>query len=92
MVAGGVRAVHLDVEHVGQPRQRMPVPGVPDIEGPDEPVPRESFPDMGILRYVGAIVEDEEVVPAARPVEDQGQRRERENDQERRRPAVAGGG
>jgi hypothetical protein len=71
VVGAGVEPEELDVEHVGEPRERVPVEGVEGRPGPEEPLPREALEDHRVLRHVHVVVVVEEGVAADLRVERQ---------------------
>ena len=63
------QAEELDVEHVGEPGQRVPVRGVV-AEGPAEPAPREPGGHRRVVEDVGVIVVGDEFVEERLAVDD----------------------
>ena len=78
VMKAGVKAEKADIEHVGEPRQRVPVRRGECREGPPDSLPRESLPDDGIVRHVERIVIiDEAEIPdlPVDPCRDEGQKK-----------------
>src|SRR5438132_133275 len=60
VMSARVQAEELDVEHVGEPSQRMPVCRVPSLKGPQHPSPVQTLPDDGIGDDIVGVVQVEE--------------------------------
>jgi hypothetical protein len=85
-MSAGVDAEELDVDHVADPRQRMPV----EVEGPERPrdaVRGEPFLHLIVVRDVDRVVVAEELVVAELEEDDEGDDDEPDADEqvERRR-------
>src|SRR5262249_55762131 len=53
---GGMQPEELNIQHVRQPRQGMPVVHGPGAKSPRDPLPGEASPDVGIIEVTGIIV------------------------------------
>ena len=62
------QSVPLAVQHVRNPRQRMPVAGIKCSERPRHPGPRQSSSDMRISRHILLIVIDQKTVAQHPPI------------------------
>src|SRR5438309_3695232 len=63
MMSARIQAVELAIDHMRNPRQRMPVRRVNMPEGPDNSIHAEAPHYLGISRYViGIIIVDKPVV------------------------------
>ena len=67
------QTVDLAVEHVRDPRQRMPVAVVTATEDPGDSVPGESLTDVRVGIHVHVVINVDELV-SERPAEDQSHR------------------
>ena len=78
MVAAGAQSVELAVEHVGEPRERMPIRGVAAGEGPRNPVGRHAALYMRVLInvFIVVVVDEREI---GRPSEDDRNRQQEKN-------------
>ena len=76
MMAGRVRPVALNIQHVRQPRQRVPIRRVKRGEGPANAGRRDALLNVGIMSDVHVVVEEHKVVAHDRPEHEQ-----REDDQ-----------
>jgi hypothetical protein len=68
MVSGGVEAVELAIEHVGEPGQRMPVAGVAGGKSPTPALQAETALDHEVLSHIVRVVEVKELAVADLPV------------------------
>jgi hypothetical protein len=73
-------AKQLDIQHVGEPRERMPVCHGYRREGPEESFPGKAALDDGILRNVVRIIVLNEIVVYNLPVNRSGKKHEGDND------------
>ena len=64
MMAGGLQAIELAVEHVREPGQRVPVSGLEGSDCRDNPVFGQAPPNMLVFVDVVIVVEADEVVAA----------------------------
>ncbi len=62
MMPAGIHPVELDVEHVGDPRQRMPVRRISACQRPEEGVGSDPVTDMGIVGHIVRVVVGEELM------------------------------
>ena len=69
MVPAGAQPEELAVEHVGKPRERMPIVRVVGGERPNDALPVEAGLDMGIGYYVVRIVTMNEFVGYGGPID-----------------------
>jgi len=65
----GANAEDLTVEHVREPRQRVPVAAVTVGKGPEEAAPSDPAADMVVLRDVGQVVPIQELKAPSRPID-----------------------
>ena len=86
VMRAGVDAEELDVHHVRDPRERMPVAGITGCERPLDIGGRETGDDVRVLDHVLRVVEVDEVVVANGRVDEERQRGEDEGGK-RPRPA-----
>src|SRR5271157_4672274 len=80
MMAGGIFAVELPVDHVRDPAERMPVGSVIGGEGPADALRGQALMDLGVIDDIDVIVVGEEVVVAHASVREDGGRGEEEAD------------
>lgn len=52
----------LDIKHVGNPGERVPITLIPRAQGPAEIVPSQTGGDMRIVNNVEAIIEFDEII------------------------------
>src|SRR6266513_5698189 len=62
MVPGGVQAVELDIQHMRQPRQGMPIVGMKGGKSPDKAAVRDAGFDIFVFGYIRRVVIIDEVV------------------------------
>ena len=67
----GIKAKNMAVEHMGNPRQRMPVAGIPAGKCPGHPGPGQTGNDMEIIGDVLGIIKVDELVAGDGPITDQ---------------------
>ena len=60
VMAPGVQAVELTIQHVGQPGKRMPVIRIGGLECPDQVLKAQPFPDMNIFEQEDAVIKIDE--------------------------------
>ena len=68
MMRPGVQPKQLAVQFVGEPRERMPVAGVPADKRPLQPGPRQSLPHDGIFGDITRVVKVDEIMKPRREV------------------------
>src|SRR5438132_14156783 len=68
MMKPGIRSKQLAVEHVGKPRQWMPIAGVIGGESPDYVGPSKPCLDVRVLINVIRVVAANELIRAQRPI------------------------
>ncbi len=92
VVARGTDSEKRDVQHVGEPRDRMPPGVITGREGPGDPRPRESGEDVRVLVNVEVVVRaDEAVSNRAGPDGGGDDHEENGNEKVRMRPLAGGG-
>src|SRR4051812_9981584 len=62
-MAAGIESENLTVDHVRQPRKRVPVTGVEGGERPDDSPPAQAGRDHRVVANVKVIIEIDELVP-----------------------------
>ena len=82
MMAGWLQTVELGIQHVGEPRQRMPVGSVAGAESPREPLERQPRLDLEVFSDVVGIVKVHETASRCRPVGEQGRKAQQQAEQE----------
>jgi hypothetical protein len=80
MVRAGVQSEKLDIEHVRQPRHRMPIREIAGRHGPFRGRERESALYFGVLVDIAGIVEAEERVMPYGGEDEHRNRRESDGD------------
>ncbi len=83
MMSGGMQAEELDVGHVGDPGERMPVGHDGGAERPDDVVEREAGLQKAILGNVAVVVVIDETVGEGGPVGKDGDRDQEKREQPR---------
>ena len=81
----GPQTVELAIEHVGEPREWMPVARDAGREGPGDALHCQAFLNDRVLGHVFGIVVGDEVMAADRRVHDQGDREEQPREEPLRR-------
>ena len=76
MMPPRLRPVHLGIQHVGHPRQGVPIGGLARPQRPLQTRPRNPSPDMDIVRHVKRVVETDEIKTGHRPIDRQNPRGE----------------
>ena len=84
----GVEGEELHIDHVGDPRERMPVRRVDAGEGPADVVQREAVGDRGIDLDVGDVVEVDETSLECGSIARGGERAEHQQQED---PTASGG-
>ena len=90
VMAARVEAEELDVDHVGDPGERLPVEVADVGEGPREPLAREPPQHVLVLRHVARVVVVDEVPEEGAPVDGEGDADQDQEGQGRARLALAG--
>jgi hypothetical protein len=80
MVANGIFAIKLPVDHVGDPGERVPVGGVEGVEGPTDALRVYTLMDRGVIDDIDVVVVDEEIVRAHSAIGKDGDRGKDEAD------------
>ena len=62
VVTHGVKAIQLDVQHVGEPRHRMPIVGMVTCECPDKVFEAEPGIHMDVSGDVIVVVKIDEII------------------------------
>lgn len=70
MVTRGADSEYLHIEHVRQPRQRVPVARMPRAESPDDCAPRQAAGHVSVLTHKRGIVDGYEAEMPDRRVDD----------------------
>src|SRR5580658_7432769 len=60
MMSAGFQSIQLAIQHMRNPRHRMPVIGVKMSKGPDNPMNGQSLLDNGILIHVIIVIKIDE--------------------------------
>src|ERR1700687_4231494 len=90
VVARGIRTEELDVKHVGQPGQGMPVCDGPRREGPRDRSRRQTREDLRVLVHVEVVVEPDETISKGTGPDDEDRECEQRTDGEITRRGLAG--
>ena len=80
VVRARVEPEELDVEHMREPGDRVPVGHLQRRERPADPSPGQATPHHGVVGHVPVVVEEEEVVTGHLGVEQQRAQEERGSD------------
>ena len=67
VMTAGMEPVHIEIRHVGKPRQRMPVACMEGQKGPPESIKREATLYVLVDGYIQTIIVDE-IKGSHRPV------------------------
>ena len=81
VMPAGPDAVELHVEHVGKPRQRVPEIGVEGRESPEDSLQGQPLENVGVVQYVGVVVEIDETEADHLPVDGHRGHDEQDGDQ-----------
>src|SRR5256885_371543 len=81
MVSGGLHAKEMELRHVQEPGQRMPVSHVGGCKGPLDVAPGERL-HVNVVGYVVRIIQQQEFVARDRAEVQQGERKQEGGDRE----------
>ncbi len=88
MMPSGVQAKELAIQHVGEPRQRMPIRGVKRCTGPNNPLEGQPIPDHWVLIHITVIIEIDELTVHESAIDcEGGENQGREEKYFKRKPA-----
>ena len=84
MMPAGPQPENLTVQHMGQPRQRMPVVGIRVGESPDDGIECNTVLNMGIFVHVFIVVIIDKIKSLHLPVRSCGDKDEQQGDNNER--------
>jgi hypothetical protein len=94
VMSPGFQPEQLTVQHVGQPRHRMPVGGVATSQCPPGVCPGQPTGHVRVIQHIHIVIVVDEVMARRRPVKGQGHQHQQDSHQPHRktRPSRHGGG
>jgi hypothetical protein len=82
VVSLGVETVERAIQHVGEPRQGVPVGGITGSEGPGNPLQRETVTHVRVFDDVLVVVEGDKCMSLYLPVHRQRRQRQPKSEKE----------
>src|SRR5262245_2906151 len=75
-----IQPIQVAVQHVRQPRQRMPIPGISSGESPDDTFSGESCLHIAVFHNVCMVVVGDEIVVSRLPIDRNSRHDQNQND------------